>query len=669
MGEPGFRIGIDVGGTFTDVVIAGPDGVLSLHKVPSTPDDVARGLLAALHASGVEGGTIGELAHGTTVATNAILERKGARTGLLTTAGFRDVLEQRDAGRRPGRGRQAAFEPLVPRHWRWEARERLDARGAVLEPLDADSVRAAGAAARSQGLEALAVAFLHADTNGAHETRARKLLAEMCPGVPIVLGSEACPFPDERLRTATAALAAYLTPLTRRYVDGVERTLRELGTTAPFRFLESSGSSCPPAEIREHPLRTILSGPAGGATAGAALAGLLTLPTAITADMGGTSFDVALITAGAPELRGDRPLEFGLTVAVPSVDIHAAAIGGGSLIQADESLPGGLQVGPESAGAQPGPACFGRGGRRPTVTDANLLLGRLIGDRIDLGLPELDAAAAEHTMLAEVCPILGLSPAEAARAVVELTEARMAAFLRMQLHAHGVAPRDAVLIAFGGAGPVQAAATARKLGVARVVVPYLASGFSALGCLLSPPARTAMVRVEQSLAELTPVRLANAVEAALPGRGPGRLHVSLVLRRGQNPHEDFLSASDLGESAEARAQRYQAFTRRAYGTAPDPAEVRVVRLLAKLEEGAASLELGPALQASFAAGQARAVRNRRATSSTANGTPRIPVEALRVDVAAKGAALVVLPGATAYVPAGMAYRVDTWGNLIMETAP
>ena len=668
MGQPSFRIGIDVGGTFTDVVVCAPDGVLSLQKVPTTADDVARGLLAALGASGVRGAAIGELAHGTTVATNAILERKGARTGLLTTAGFRDLLEHRDGGRRPGRGRQAAFEPLIPRDWRWEVGERLDAAGGVLEPLDAEGTRAVGTETRRQELEALAVAFLHADQNPAHETQARALLAEACPGLPIVLGSDACPFPDERLRTATAALAAYLTPLMRRYVDGIERLLRELGTQAPFRFLESAGSSCRPAEIREHPLRTILSGPAGGATAGAALAGLLQLPIAVTADMGGTSFDVALITGGTPELRGDRPLEFGLTVAVPSVDIHTAAIGGGSLIQADESLPGGLQVGPESAGATPGPACFGRGGRRPTVTDANLLLGRLIGDRTDLGLPALDLAAAEQAVLAEVCPTLGLSPAEAARAVVELTEARMAAFLRTQLNAHGVAPREAVLIAFGGAGPVQAAATARKLGLARVVVPYLASGFSALGCLLSPPARTAMAAVDEPLANVTPARLAALAETTLPGRGPGRLHLSLVLRRGDNPHEDFLAVPDPRESAAARIARYHAFTRRTYGIAPDAAQVQVVRLLAKREEGGASLELGTALEASFAAGQARVAR--LATAAPApNGTPRIPVEALPLDAPAKGPALIVLPGATAYVPTGMRYRVDRWGNLIMDVEP
>ncbi|RPJ52890.1 MAG: hydantoinase/oxoprolinase family protein, partial [Acidobacteria bacterium] len=225
-----YRIGIDVGGTFTDLVITGPDGTDALHKVPTTPLDVAQGLLAALRESGVPGSAIAEIAHGTTAATNAVLERKGARTGLVTTPGFRDVLELRDGSRRSTRGRQAPFEPLVPRAWRWEAPERLGADGAVLLPLDEAGVRGAGAAGRAAGLEALAVAFLHADRNGAHERRARAILAEAAPELPVILGSAVCPFPDERLRAMTAALAAYLTPLMARYVDGLQRMLDEAGT-------------------------------------------------------------------------------------------------------------------------------------------------------------------------------------------------------------------------------------------------------------------------------------------------------------------------------------------------------------------------------------------------------------------------------------------------------
>ncbi|MBI4840298.1 MAG: hydantoinase/oxoprolinase family protein [candidate division NC10 bacterium] len=473
MSQARFRIGIDVGGTFTDIILCdGADGTLALHKVPSTPHDIALGLLAALRRSGVPAAEIAEIAHGTTVATNAVLERKGARTGLLTTAGFRDVLELRDGRRRTLLGRQAAFEPLVPRQWRCEVPERLDASGAVLQPLSEEEVKAAAEALRRQGAESLAIAFLHADRNGVHERRVREILNGLWPNGHLILGSEVCPFPDERLRTATAVLAAYLTPLMARYVESLERGLRKSGTAAPFRFIESAGGSCSPDEIRRHPLRTILSGPAGGATAGGRLADLLGLDAVATADMGGTSFDVAIIQDGQPELTGDRTLEFGMTVAVPSVAIHSAGIGGGSLVWMDETIPGGLQVGPQSAGGTPGPACFGKGGRKPTDTVANLLQGRLVGNRTDLGLPPLDPGPAPQAMLAEVCPGLGLDPVAAARVVLDVAEARMVGFLRTQLAARGKVPGRTARVAFGGAGPVQAASVARKLGVPSVIIPY-----------------------------------------------------------------------------------------------------------------------------------------------------------------------------------------------------
>lgn len=669
MGRARFHIGIDVGGTFTDIVLCdGTEGVLSLHKVPTTPQDIALGLLAGLRQSGVPATGIAEIAHGTTVATNAILERKGARTGLITTAGFRDVLELRDGRRRTLVGRQPPFEALVPRPWRREVSERLDAFGTVLQPLHEAEVKGAAEALREQGVESLAIAFLHADRNGIHEGRAREILNGLWPNGHLVLGSAACPFPDERLRTATAVLAAYLTPLLARYVDSLERGLRELGTAPPFRFIESAGGSCTPEEVRSSPLRTILSGPAGGAMAGASLARLLGLDAALTADMGGTSFDVAIIQEGQPELSGDRTLEFGLTVAVPSVAIHSAAIGGGSLVWMDESVPGGLQVGPESAGAHPGPACFGKGGRKPTVTDANLLVGRLVGDRIDLGLPPLDPGPAHQAMLAEVCPGLGLDPLGAARVVLDVAEARMVGFLRTHLAARGVAPGEAALVAFGGAGPIQAAAVARKLGVPRVIIPYLAAGFSALGALLTPPARTAMIAVDATLPTLTPERLREVLATAFGGRPRGTLRLALILRRGENPHEDMLPVQDPAEAASTRIRGYHAFTERAYGIRPAPESVRVTRVLAILEEGSSAVALEESLQATFARDQARrAATPADGPAPGAHGVPRLPAASLKVGASFRGPALIVLPGASAFVPEGMPYRVDRWGNLILET--
>lgn len=664
-----FRVGIDVGGTFTDLILwDGADGGLSLHKVPTTPTDIALGVSAALGQSGVPTSGIAEIAHGTTVATNALLERKGARAGLLTTAGFRDVLELRDGSRRSVLGRQVAFDPLVPRQWRREVTERLDASGVVLEPLREDEVKAAGEELREQGIEALAITFLHADRNGIHERRAREILNNHWPAGHVILGSEACPFPDERLRTATAVLAAYLTPLMAGYVASLERMLREAGITAPFRFIESAGGSCTPPEIRVHPLQTILSGPAGGAAAAGRLAGLLGLPAAVTADMGGTSFDVAVIQDGQPDLSGSRTLEFGLTVAMPSVAIHSAGIGGGSLVWMDESMPGALQVGPESAGAHPGPACFGRGGRKPTVTDANLLLGRLLGDRTDLGLPPLDVEPARQAMLAEVCPSLGLDPVDAARVVLDVAEARMVGFLRAELAARGVPPGGAALIAFGGAGPIHGASVARRLGLRRVVVPYLAAGFSALGCLLCPPARIAMIPVETTLRDLTPQRLREMIGAAFPGRVHGTLRLALILCRGESAHEEMLPVRDPGESGDQRIQRYHAFTERAYGIRPVPATVKVMRLLAVLEEGDSPIAFGDSLRATFARGRERFAAAPSREKGTGEQTiPELPVESLSVGIPAAGPALIVVPGCSAYVPEGVWYRVDEFGNLILDT--
>jgi len=668
MSQNRYHIGIDVGGTFTDLVVCDrADGALTLHKVPTTPHDIASGISMALGKSGAPASEIAEIAHGTTVATNALLERKGARTGLLTTAGFRDLLELRDGGRRPLRGWQPAFEPIVPRHWRWEVTERLDSSGTVLQALAENEVAGLVSHLVEHGIEALAISFLHADRNGAHEQRAREILHRQWPAGSLVLGSEVSPFPGERLRTATAALAAYLTPLMTRYVAGLERVLAEAGMSPVFRFIESAGASLTPEEVRRSPVQTILSGPAGGAMAGAALSQLLRLTSAVTADMGGTSFDVATLLDGQPQLRTDRTLEFGLRVAVPCVDIQTVGIGGGSLAWLDESVAGGLQVGPQSAGALPGPACFGRGGRKPTVTDASLLLDRLVGDRTDLGLPPLDPAAAEQAMLAEVCSGFGMEPKDAAKMVLEVAEARMAAFVRGQLMSRGISPGRATLIAFGGAGPVHAAPVAQRLGLKRVVVPYLAAGFSALGCLLCPPARVALVAVNERLLALSPARLRELCAAALPVDTAGRLRLALIIRRGENPHEDLLMVRDVEESQEARVRRYQTFAQHAYGVRPAAETIRVVRILAVLERGNSVIAFGPSLEATFHSRQERQVATQSSESSSSpRGTPQIPVESLTVGHPMTGPALVVLPGASAFVPLGVPYHVDRWGNLILE---
>ncbi|HWU39892.1 MAG TPA: hydantoinase/oxoprolinase family protein, partial [Candidatus Acidoferrum sp.] len=372
---------------------------------------------------------------------------------------------------------------------------------------------------------------------------------------------------------------------------------------------------------------------------------------------------------GQPELSGNRTLEFGLTVAVPSVAIHSAGIGGGSLVGTDDSIPGGLFVGPESVGPHPGPACFGRGGRKPTITDANLIMGRLVGDRTDLGLPVLDPTAAYQALLAEVCPGLGLDPAEAARVVLDVAEARMVGFLRTHLAANGVAASESTLIAFGGAGPIHAASLARRLGIARVIIPYLAAGFSALGALLTPPARTAMIAVDATLLALTPERLLALLASAFGEQMQGALRLALILRRGENPHEDMLPVPDPTESVSARIRRYHALTERAYGIRPAPESVRIARLLAVLEEGPSCIALDRSLQMTFGKEQERySAAPRGLETSGSNNAPRFHVASLMVGKSSKGPALLVLPGASAFVPEGMTYQVDGWGNVVVDTS-
>jgi N-methylhydantoinase A len=296
-------------------------------------------------------------------------------------------------------------------------------------------------------------------------------------------------------------------------------------------------------------------------------------------------------------------------------------------------------------------------------------LGRLVGERTDLGLPPLDPGLAEQAMLAEVCPGLGLDPTGAARVVLDVAEARMVGFLRTHLAARGVPPGEATLIAFGGAGPVQAASVARKLGVPRVVVPYLAAGFSALGALLTPPARTAMTAVDATLASLTADRLQELLTAAFGGQTNGKLRLALILRRGENPHEDMLPVQDPAESVGVRIREYHAFTERAYGIRPAPESVRVTRLLAILEEGPSAIALDRSLRATFAREQERhAAAPPEAKTSGVNGIPQLPAASLKVGVRSRGPALIVLPGASTFVPEGTAYRVEEWGNLVLETS-
>ncbi|WP_206934251.1 hydantoinase/oxoprolinase family protein [Roseococcus thiosulfatophilus] len=500
-----YVIGVDVGGTFTDVVGVDEEGREYLAKAASTPHDQSEGVIQGLrNLASMLGLTLGELletttriVHGTTVATNALLERRRARTAMLTTEGHRDVVAMRE-GLKPARYdlRLPAPEPLVPRRLRLPVRERLRPDGAVETPLDAASLDAAIATLRAEGVEAVAICFLHSWAAPAHEHAAAEAVRAALPGVFVTCSADVLPQIKEYERFSTAAVNAYVGPVVSRYLTRLEARLAEAGCAAPVFVILSHGGVAPIAEAARLAAGTALSGPAGGVAAAVALArrGMGTPPDdrraepgglnrpgniMVTFDMGGTSTDIALVTEGAAAIGRGREVG-GERIALDSLDIITLGAGGGSI--AHLGAGGTLQVGPQSAGARPGPACYGRGGALPTVTDANLLLGYLDPGSFLGGAQRLDVAAAERAMAA-LAGALGLEVAQAALGVHRLVNARMADGVRVATVRRGVDPRGATLLAFGGAAGLHASAVARDLGMARVAVPLFAAGLSAWGML------------------------------------------------------------------------------------------------------------------------------------------------------------------------------------------
>ena len=483
-----YRIGVDVGGTFTDVVCVAPDGTTTMAKAASTPADQSEGVVAGLDALAKMLGLdltallarTERIVHGTTVATNTLLERKGARVAMLTTEGHRDVIEMRE-GLKPERYnmRLPAAPALVPRHRRLPVRERMRADGTVEVPLDAGSLDAAIAALKSQQVDAVAICFLHSWRDIAHERAAGDAVARALPGVYVTLSGEVLPQIKEFERFSTAAVNAYVGPVVSRYLDRLRARLGEAGYGGPVFVILSHGGVAPVEEAARLAAGTALSGPAGGVAAGVALAARGLGRDLITFDVGGTSTDIALVQEGEAALGRGRTIA-GERIALESLDIVTLGAGGGSI--AHLGAGGTLQVGPQSAGAVPGPVAYGQGGTQPTLTDANLVLGYLDPENFLGGQRKLDVAAAAR-VFAELGARLGLDGPAAAAGVHRLANVRMADGIRVATVRRGVDPRGFCLLAFGGAAGLHASAVARELGVTRVAVPLFAAGLSAWGML------------------------------------------------------------------------------------------------------------------------------------------------------------------------------------------
>jgi len=479
-------VGIDVGGTFTDLLLyetgAGREHV-RLAKIPTTAANQAAGVLEAIAATGVAPADLDLIIHGTTATTNAVLERKVAKVGLITTQGFRDSLELGRRTRPKPYGMTGTFEPIIPRQLRLEIAERMNARGEVVRPLDEAALSAAVKSLLAAGCESLVIHFLHSYANPAHEVRAGEIARSLWPNQYVTLGHALLSEFREYERGTTASVNAAVQPILDRYVRRLQGELEAQGFKRDLLVMNGNGGTVSARLVARHAAKTIMSGPASGVMAASATLAQAGLANAITYDMGGTSTDVALIHGGVPQVSAELTIDYGLPIHVPMVDVRSIGAGGGSI--ASINAAGMLQVGPQSAGSEPGPICYGRGGELPTITDANLVLGRLDPERLLAVQTPVTLAHVRAIFQERLARPLGLSVDAAAAAVIRLANTHMAGAIRMVSLSRGLDPRDFTLFAFGGAGPLHAVALAQELALPEVLIPARPGLTNALGCLVA----------------------------------------------------------------------------------------------------------------------------------------------------------------------------------------
>ena len=676
-----YRMGIDVGGTFTDFLLVGDD-VRLVHKTSSTPDDPSRGVVTGLaELAGELDLSLEQLVaqldlvvHGTTVTTNAVLTRSGAPTGLLATEGFRDTLALRDGTREaPYDNRLAPPTPLVPRYLRLPVRGRIDYKGDELEPLEPDDVRAAVETFAAEGVEAVAISFMHSPTEPAHERRARELVADLMPDAYVTASSDLLRQVRYYDRTSTTVLNAYVGPIISRYLNALTIRLEKLAFRGTLLIMQSNGGVATPAEISERAALSLLSGPAAGPTAGLWQLAPHGLRDCITVDMGGTSFDVALVRDGEPLLMVDAVVDR-WRLALPTIDIHSIGAGGGSIAWLDEG--GLLHVGPQSAGAQPGPACYGRGGTQPTVTDADLVLGYLDEDSFEHGGMRLDRDAAVSA-LEPLAAALELSVEETAAGVYDLVGVTMAAGVREVSVRRGLDPRDFPLVVAGGAGPLHAAAIVRELEADVLLVPRESSILCAAGMLISDFKHDYVRAHKVPLADADPDLLRELFgEMSVAGRDTlsregvaaeaVELRAALDLRYVGQWHELTVDV-ELPVDTRAAAAAFEAEHDRLFGhVSPGaPVEVLALRLTAagrtgKPEPGTAPE--GPEIDA----------RRGERPVWDAGERALVPTQVwdgrrLAVSSTLDGPAIVELASTTIVVPRGFTVDVDAYGAFVVHS--
>ena len=480
----GLVLGVDVGGTFTDLVQLDPSsGVVRLAKVASTLDNQAFGVMNAIDKVECKLAEVAMVIHGTTTTTNAVLERKLSKTALITTAGFRDILELGRRTRPKPYGMTGHFEPIIPRDLRFEIPERIDASGRIVRPIDDDAVNAVGQKLLSSGVESVVVHFLHSYVNPEHELRVAALLDKFWPNPYITVGHKLLLESREFERGVTAAVNASVQPLLERYLKRLSEELQGRGYLGELLIMNGNGGTISANRVVEEAVKTVMSGPASGVIAAAYTGRCAKRPNLITYDMGGTSTDVALIYDCQPSVSNEIEIEYAMPIHVPMVDVRTIGAGGGSIARVNQA--GLLEVGPESAGADPGPICYGLGGDLPTITDANALLGRLDIEKFGRGKEKVSLDRIREIFQLKIGNPLGVDAETAASAVLRMANTLMAGAIRMVSISLGADPRDFSLFAFGGAGPLHASALASELGIPEVFVPARPGITNALGCVVA----------------------------------------------------------------------------------------------------------------------------------------------------------------------------------------
>ena len=512
-------VGVDVGGTFTDMFFFDEvDGTCEVVKVPTTRDDQSRGIQQGIDRTLGGLTDVATIVHGTTVATNALLERKGARTGLITTRGFRDVLEMRRRDRPDTWGLWGTFTPLIARDFRLEVDERVLADGTCTVSIDPAQVTQAARQLRAQGAESICVFFINAYANDHNERMAVEAVRAMWPNPHVTASHEILPEIREFERASTASLNAYLQPTIGDYLGQLERRLRDGGLTGNILIVQSNGGVMTIDTACRLPVRTALSGPAAGVIASAHIARSAGIDNIITCDMGGTSFDVSVITKGQSKMVAQTQIDFGMVIRTPMVEITSIGAGGGSIAWID---PGGLlQVGPESAGSDPGPVCYAQGNSHPTVTDANLVLGRINAQQpIGGGLTELDVESAARAIQSEIGEPLALDTMAAAEAIIRVANAKMAGAIRLVSVERGHDPKNFVAMPFGGSGALHVGSLIKDVGLASAIVPRYPGVTSALGCIAADMRHDRVMTINQLLEELDTAQLDRLVRDSAESGG------------------------------------------------------------------------------------------------------------------------------------------------------